>query len=416
METMTDWQPKEIVVFIGTRKIALLEGTLHPNHPVVTRFVTMQNPEGFSGGLVNDIDRAAASIFSLFEKLYPNEPLAELSCSVVLGNAKLKVYQFSSSQYYQGTQKTLSAYDIRSIVNQTRSVATLPLTEFILQSVPESFIVNDMSGIHNPIGLDAHRLGVDLKIFTMNFQDFKNLNRVFETLEVEVKGYFPKTLALAEAILTEQEKQDGALITDIADDTVYFSVWKNGALAATKAVAIGAKRLTEQVASKWNIAFADAEKVKERYGSLDLQPQFGEEIVPLVERNGHEAYSLSRQAFHEDFMLICHSWLTELVGELSKMSEEYKLFYPHYVFTGGGTRMDGFLEHLLQEFSITGRIGLPRQVDAPNELLVDPAFASALGMFRWLSTNALDYQKLQEPRSFFEKTLSSARHWFAAYF
>ena len=405
-----------VVLYVGTRKLLVLEAALGEGDPRIVRHALLKNPDGFEKGFVVHLQKAAAALQKLVEGFLPERGSSALSAWVVLGNSKLRTYGFSSSQYYPAGPRTLSSHEIRSVVEQTRSIATLPLSEFILQAVPESFLVNDMAGVRDPLGLTATRLGVDLKIFTMDFQDFKNISKAFEAAEIEVEGYFPKTLAVSEAVLTSEEKEKGVVLADIADDGVSLVLWKNGNLIDTRVLPLGSRTLTAQIAARWEIEPHDAEKVKEQFGSLNLDPQFGDELIPLIERNGKNAHQIHRQAFQEAFLEQAKQWLAGILSEIDSFAREKKAHHPHLVFTGGGTAGDGFLEFLQKQFSREARIGLTRKVEAPTGLLVDPSLAGAFGMVRWLAEADRQVHRLFAPTGLVEKTLATARDWFSAYF
>ena len=184
---------KEIVIYLGTHKLVALAGEVGDGEPRIIRHAEIVNPDGFENGLVTNLERAAASLEALVDSLFsakdsygvesPRRDVSDIFTYVVLGNVKLKTYRFSSSQYFQGLRRTISSHEIRSVVSQTRSVATLPLSEFVLQAIPETFLVDDTANVTNPLGLEAHRLGVTLKIFTMDFQAFRNISKTFEAAE-----------------------------------------------------------------------------------------------------------------------------------------------------------------------------------------------------------------------------------------
>ena len=409
-------QENVIVLYLGSHKIVAFEGTIDGNEPRILRHAVMRKPEGFEKGFVTNIEQAAASIQSLLKLFVPARESEGLSCYVVLGNSKLNTYGYSSSPYFQGVQRTITAQDIRQVVDQTRSVATLPLSEFVLQAFPESFMVNDTDGIRNPLRLEAHRLGVNLKIYTMNFQDFKNLVRVFEALEIEVAGFFPNSLTVSEAVLKDQEKEDGVILVDMADDSTQLILWKGGNLCETRALSgFGGVYLSNQMAAEWGIDPHDAQKVKERYASLS-EESFGEELIPLVARNGVSASTLKRQIFHEKFCVQAEKWLAEIFAAAEELAKDHKIHHPYYVLTGGGSSLDGLTEFTQKKFSKSIRLGRTAKVEAAHELLVDLSLCGALGMFRWLGTNLSKQAQFFAPKGFIQKTLASARDWFFATF
>lgn len=411
-----DLKNKCVVVYVGTRKLVVMLGDTGSSHPQVLRYEEVLFPEGFEKGLVCNLQNASASLERLMSALLPAETWEQVPVYVVLGNSHFKMYRFSSCEFYSPERHTITSQEVQSVVQQTRNVATLPLTESILQAIPESFLVNDMPAVRNPVGLEAERLGVTLQIYTMEFQSFRNIAKVFETLDLDVEGYFPKVLPLSEAVLGDAEKQDGSMILDIADDATQLVLWKNGLLAGVRTLSMGGHYLTQCLAKDWNIEERDAERVKEKFATLDSREQQSEELVPLVTRNEKVQQSIPRKEFLGKFFKHAHGWMNQILESADGFMQEEKVRYPHILFTGGAVMTDGFLEWVQKEFSRDGKIGIARHVDAHQELVRDPAMAPALGMFRWVMNYKEDQEDLFTTRGFIAKTLASARAWFTNYF
>ncbi len=416
MNLPVDVKNKCVVVYVGTRKLMVMLGDIGTSNPQVIRHEEVLFPEGFEKGLVSNLQSASASLEKLMSAVLPPEAWEQVPVYVVLGNSRFKMHRFSSCEYFSPERRTISSHEVQSVVQQTRSVATLPLTESILQAIPESFLVNDMPAVRNPMGLEAERLGVTLQIYTMEFQSFRNIAKVFETLDLEVEGYFPKVLPLSEAVLGDPEKQEGGLILDIADDATQLVLWKNGVLAGVRTLPLGGHYLTQCLAKDWNIEERDAEKVKEKFATLDAREQQSEELVPLVTRNEKVQQSIPRKEFLEKFFKHAHGWMSKILESADNFMQDEKVRYPHILFTGGAVMTDGFLEWVQKEFSRDGKLGIARHVEAPQELVRDPAMAPALGMFRWIMTYKRAQEELFTPRGFIAKTVAAARDWFTNYF
>ena len=249
----------------------------------------------------------------------------------------------------------------------------------------------------------------------MHFEDFKNISRAFEAAEIEVTGFFPKTLTVSEGILQDQEKEEGALLFDFAEDSTQVVLWKDGQLVDSKTFSSGVRNLCEHIASEWGIGLYDAMKVQSEYGSL-VEGDFADELIPLVERNGKGKHAIKRADFQEKYTQYFKTWMSGLLDEAEVFGKEHKVFYPHSIFSGEMVQTDGFVEFMSQNFSRPARIGTPRKVDAVSELLHDPAMIPALGMFRWMSRQLPEHKKFTAPKGFFQKTLASAKDWFFAYF
>jgi len=405
----------EIVFYVGTHKVSAFAGQVSKEGPRIVAHQELYQPEGFENGCVVHLEAAVSTLETFVAQLLPRRGNRDVTAHVVLGNSKLHVHDFSSCQYFD-SPRTLTPHEVRSVVEQTRSVSTLPLTEFVLQALPESFLVNDTPDVQNPLGLEASRLGVNLKIFTMEFQDFKNISKAFESADITVKGFWPRMITVSEAVLTENEKNEGVLLVDVADSMTELLIWKAGRLVRVRNASRGGRYLTERIAQEWNLDLHDAQKLKERFATLETDLDFGDELIPLIQRNGKPNQQIRRQEFQSRFQSVAEDWLREILKEGDALAEEDRVLHPHYVFTGGGTAFGGFLEFVNQRFQRESRMGYSRKMEAPQELLVDPSLTPAMGMYRWLSTQSENYSSLMAPRGVFEKTLASARDWFYAYF
>lgn len=406
---------RDIVLYLSGRKLVAIEGLALEGEPQVLRHITLKNPDGFHGSFISNLEQAAGTIESALNQLSPGWDERENRIYVVLGHPKIKTYSYTSSSYFQGVQRPVTAQDVRHVVEQTRSVATLPLNEYVLQAIPESFLVNDMPDVKNPIGLEATRLGVSLKMFTVPYQDFKNTSKAFETAEIEPSGYFPKMLTVSDAVLLDEEKKQGVLLLDVSEEGLNLILWKNGYLVDSKTIHLGEQCLTSQIAAAWGIDALDALKVKEQYASLEPDTA-GDELIPLVERHGKNTHPIRRQAFQEKLFVQAEAWLGRILNEAKTFCADHKAAFPYYVFTGEGIALNGFLEFLQKKFNQEGRLGLSRKMEAPHELLVDPSMTAALGMLTWLSANLPVQEQFFAPRGFFQKTFASARDWLSSYF
>ena len=414
--TSIDFKQKCVVIYVGTRKLVAMVADMREPSPRVLLKEELIYPEGFEKGLVCNLQHAASSLEKLLGILLPPDAWEHMPVYVVLGNSRFKMCRFSSCEYYSPEKRTISSNEIKSVVQQTRGIAMLPLTETILQAIPESFLVNDMSSVRNPIGLEAERLGVTLQIYTMDFQSFRNIQKVFEAVDIEVTGYFPKTLTVSEAVLGETEKQEGVLIIDIADDAIQLVLWKNGYLADVKSLPMGGHYLTSCLASDYNIEERDADKVKAKFATLDENERLSEELVPLVTRNEKVQQSVRRKEFLEKFFSHSKEWMAKILEEAKSFTEKQNARYPHIIFTGGAVMMDGFLEWVQKEFSVEGRLGMTRQVEASQEIVRDPSLAPALGMFRWARIKQCEHDALFTPRNAVAKGVAAVRAWFTDYF
>lgn len=377
------------VLYVGSHHLAAVAAKAGEKD-VILGAAQILHPEGFQRGVTANLEKAIATLEALIKDLAKAAKISEAvilkgQFYAVLGRAQQSCYSFSSSKYFQSMHRTISPEDVELVIEQTKKVATLPLTDQILYSLPVAFTVNDLTDVDDPVGLDGRRLGVTLSLFTMAYEDYRNLSKTFEAAEISVRQYFPKGLVTSASILTPSEKQDGGLLIDIAHDGVFLTLWSKGHMVASEVLDAGFDYLVKSVGEQWQVDPPDAERIVMNYGSLAGQQAFGEELIPLVRRNDKETHAIPRALFDERFKEFAQGWLENMVSGIKTFTMKYRLHYPHYVFSGEGAHFDGFLEFLHQRFELPARLGYIRKQDTDYDFIRNPSLAPALAGWQWLA-------------------------------
>jgi cell division ATPase FtsA len=160
----------------------------------------------------------------------------------------------------------------------------------------------------------------------------------------------------------------------------------------------------------------DAERLKERFGSLQENLEFGEELVPLLQREGEENHQIKRAEFHEAFFKFSEELFSNIEKEVKALLAEEKIAHPRLILTGGGVKLEGLIEFFSRRFSAPVRLGNPRPLEAKAELVVDPAWAGVIGLVHWLGKRGAETAPAFAKENAFVRTLLQAKDWLAAYF
>ncbi len=415
---MTAHEPdtRILVLYIGTRRLAAIVAEAVGDQPRILRFAQVPYAEGFAAGEVTQFDKALLSIQEILKRLEMGDDLYEIPAYVLLSNSHLKMSRFTSSIYYQGYPRTITPLEVRHVIDQTRSVAPLPLEDWVLQFVPESFWVNDLKGVENPVGLEAQRLAVTLQLFTSNYSSFRNISRLIDSLEVNIQGYYPKTVVLPSGVLNSVEKAGETFILDISDEVTHLILTREEKIIQAKSLDFGSRFLTNRIAKNWKLGLKDAETLKERFGSLEEKVEFGEELIPLVERNGLQNHQIKRAEFHQTFAGYGEEFFLRLQEEVSLFLEQEKISFPHFVVTGGGVCLEGLLDFLSRKFEAPVRLGTPRSTEGAAELSMDPGWSGVVGLLRWLQTDKTFRTPAPGKENLLGRTFVQVKDWLAAYF
>ncbi len=402
------------LAYIGTTKVAFLKANLKSQDRIEVLALSARLANGFERGIVKDLAQASQTISETIADVTGSEEKVSLPCRLVVSNTYLKNYTFQSSVYFQGNPHLLTLKDVRAAIAQTRSVATIPLQEVIVQAVPQEFLVNDLMGVQNPIGLEASRLGVTLRLLTLDFLVYNNLLRVFERCDLEVSDVIPSVLSAAHCVLTPLEKQTGVILVVIGGTATHFACYKNSVLIETRSIPIGGDCITEVIEKNLNIEHLDAQRIKESFGSATTKVEFQEELIPVPDSNGRKKYPIKRSEFEAQMSSGLNGFFSEIRKEIKALQERYSPVN-QVVFTGGAARLDAFLDVARETISPSSRIGTPQGIFGPEALIKDPAFSGVLGGINFSGRVSEQGLAVTDRQNWVSRTVEVARNWIFEY-
>src|SRR3989338_3360584 len=297
-DKMTGKKEKALyLAYIGTTKVVFLKALPKGENQFEIAALSARLAHGFEGGIVKDLAQASQTLGDVVNDIMGSDQRPIVPCRLVVSNVYLKNYIFQSSIYFQGNPHPLTLKDVRAAIAQTRSVANIPLQEVIVQAVPQEFLVNDLIGVQNPLGLEASRLGVTLRLLTLDFLVYNNLLRVFERCDLDVTDVVPSVLSAAHCVLTPQEKQTGVILVLIGGTATHFACYKNSVLVETRSIPLGGDCITEVIAKNLNVEHLDAQRIKEKFGSAIPKAEFQDELIPIPDSNSQKKHPIKRAEF-----------------------------------------------------------------------------------------------------------------------
>lgn len=418
---MHEKDPGLLALYIGTTKLTALRvcfAAAQATAPDSTESSAIRveswqkkDPAGFDKGLVRDSELATDEIRDLLEQAAETPEWYNLPLYGVISNPSVRTYRVSSSIYFPGT-KVIGEQDVQRVISQTKAVATVPLDEVILCTVPQEYLVNDLPEVKNPVGLEGRRLSVTLHLFTMPVTAYQGLKNLFDRLEVEPELLIPKGLASSTLVLKETEKREGVLLADVGGFLTEFFYYYQGTLRFSKIIPWGSEFITEKISRQWEIPPRDARRLKEEFGTLESG---AEDNISYMDASGRVRFKIPAAAFREEIQKEIERGLKIFEKEI----REIKDLHPHLyqlVFSGGATRMNGFLELVQSQWTIPTRLGFSAGIQAPQELTAHPGHHGILGLLKYIHVPEPEFKSRQSKPGLISKTVNHFKGWVHDYF
>jgi len=228
-------------VDIGSSKIATVVGikTEASEDLKIIGFNTTPS-RGVRKGLIVDISEVTASVEQSVEKAERMAGHKLSGAYVSVGGPHIASLNSHGIVAVSNPQGEINEEDVERVIEAARAIS-LSTTREIIDVSARDFMVDGQAGIKNAVGMSGVRLEVDTHIITASVTNLKNIDRVFDDLGLQNRGFVFSGSAAASSVLTNTEKELGAVLVDIGGGKIDVAIYVDGALSYSSAIAIGAQ-------------------------------------------------------------------------------------------------------------------------------------------------------------------------------
>lgn len=319
-----------VAIELGSSKVTGIAGRKNLDGSISVLAVVKEESSSFiRKGVVYNIDKTALCISNIIKKL-TNQLKTEIT-QVYVGVGGQSIRSVRNIIAKELPPATKVTQEMIIDLMDANSAMKYPDQE-ILDVAQQEYKV-DSQYQTDPVGIQcSHIEGNFLNILQRN-TFYKNLNKCFETINVNVAEMYISPIALADSVLTEAEKRSGCALVDLGADTTTVSVYSKNILRHLAVIPLGSNNITKDIASL-QMEEADAEKMKLKYASAYTDNADIDNNLQLP-IDGDRSVDLRK------FIEIVESRLEEIVANVwYQVPAEYSdKLLGGIILTGGGSNM-----------------------------------------------------------------------------
>ncbi|MBK7182789.1 MAG: cell division protein FtsA [Bacteroidetes bacterium] len=374
-------EPSEIVVGldIGTTKIVAIVGRRNEFGKIEILGMGKSESYGVARGVVQNIDQTVQSIRTAVADAENKSGVDIKIVNVGIAGQHIKSNQHRGIKTRSSIEEEISQKDIDSLIDDMYRLAMAPGEE-IIHVLPQEYIIDNESGIKNPIGMSGIRLEANFHIITGQIAAARNIYKCVQKSGLEVSALTLEPLASADAVLSNEEKEAGVVLVDIGGGTTDVAIFHEGIIRHTAVIPFGGNVITEDIKEGCTIIKSQAELLKIKFGSALASENQENEIVSIPGLRGRAHKEISVKNLSSIIQARMEEIIEHVYYEIKHSGYEKKLI-AGIVVTGGGAQ----LKHISQLIEyITGmdtRIGYPNEHLAKGtEDVTSPLFATSVGL------------------------------------
>ncbi|MGE0442869.1 MAG: cell division protein FtsA [Gemmatimonadales bacterium] len=343
---------------LGTSRVAAAIGevTGDPRNPGVRVLgVGSEKTTGIRRGVVRDIEETTRAIGRALKD-------AQLMAGVEVGT----VYVGIAGEHVAGRLShgvvSVTGNEIRTAdvarVNEVAANVAFSRDHELLHAVPQDYLVDQQSGISDPIGMIGSRLEAQVYLVTVLSSAVVNLQKAIEKAGFRVGEFVLEPLAASLAVLTPDERELGCALIELGGGSTNVSVFQQGKICHTASLMFAGSHVSNDIVQGLQVPQQDAERLKERHGAAFEPLVSDDEVIQLPAGAGQAPRNAHRRVLAH----IMHMRLQEILelaqDELNRTGFRQRLA-SGVVLSGGGAQAPGIVELTREIFALPVRVAEP---------------------------------------------------------
>jgi len=366
---------------IGTTKILTLIGELDDQGGIYVIGHGTSPAEGLRRGVVVDMDKTVRSIRRAIEDAQMVSGVEVDRVTVGIAGEHIRSINSHGVIAVSRSDNEIGAGDVKRAIEAARTVA-IPVDREIIHVIPQTFSVDDQTGVNDPVGMSGVRLEVEAHIVTASVTSARNIYRALERCQLGVDHMVLESLALSHVLLVDNDVEAGCVVLDIGGDITNLSVFYDGAIRHTSVVPLGGKNVTNDIAIGLRTSISQAEELKLAHGAALGSMVDPTEMIAVPGVAGRPPKEVSRNVLASIIEPRMEEILSLVARELKKIVQADSLT-AGMVFTGGGSLLSGTLELAEQMFDMPVRLGMINNIAHTPDELDNARHASAHGLLAY---------------------------------
>jgi cell division protein FtsA len=217
----------------------------------------------------------------------------------------------------------------------------------------------------------------------------QNTIRCVKELPLDVEDVVFGGLASAQVVLTQHQKDLGALVIDMGGGTTDYVLYADGAVKQSGCMALGGDHITNDISMGLRIPMARAEKLKIEEGSCVLGNCLPGEMILLKDDSGFAGKEIEREMLNT----IIHLRVREGFELLKRRLDEgpYLNYLGGGIFITGGCSLLSGIDHLAEEiFEMPAHVAHAQTTWGVTSAVEDPQFSTAIGLVKFAQVMQTD--------------------------
>ena len=366
---------------IGTSKVCAVVGELNPEGGLNIVGLGQARSRGVRKGEIVDPSAVEEDVRAAIVEA---EQMADVEIrSVYLGVSGSHIRGFNNRGVHPvvSADREITEEDMLDVVKNAKTI-NLPAENSVLHAVRQHFLVDGQDGIANPVGMLGSRLEVDVHVVHGNLNRLQNAIRAVKGMQLEVEEVVFTGLAASLALLTNEQKELGALVIDLGGGITEYVVYSDGVIRHTGVLAVGGDHVSNDLAYGLKVPLSRAEKLKLEHGAALVDAVTPSQTLTITNELGMPLKTVNLEHLRRIMSLRLEE-IFQLIAQDLEQAGLTDYLRAGAFLCGGGARVADIARLATQVLDMPVCVGKTNSISGLKSALDQPEFVSAIGLVKF---------------------------------
>ena len=256
---------KEIIVALefGTSAIRAIAGKKKADGNVQILGIEQEKvTDAIQRGVIYNIDKTTQAITNVTQRLNDSLGIRIQRAYVGVGGQSLHTAGNIVSRGLE-TKVKITPELVDNLMDNNR--ATQYTDSQILEVVPQEYMVGNRA-VTDPVGIQSDQIEARFMNVVARNTLLENINKCMRMAEIEIADLFISPLALADVLLSDNEKRSGCAMVDFGAGTTTVAVYIGNLLRHLVVIPLGGNNITNDLILTHQMELEEAESLKRKSG------------------------------------------------------------------------------------------------------------------------------------------------------
>lgn len=377
------FDPSSIIVGleIGTSKICAVVGEVNAAGSLNIVGLGQSRSRGVRKGEIANPSTVADDVRTAIVEA---EKMADVEIrSVFLGVTGGHIRGFTNRGVHPvvSADREISQDDVEDVIKNAKAI-NLPAENYVVHAIRQHFLVDGQDGIMDPVGMLGARVEVDMHVIHGVFNRLQNPIRVVKGLHLEVDAIVFNGLASSLAVLTNEQKELGALVIDLGGGTTEYVVYSGGIVKHAGVLAVGGDHVSNDVAYGLKVPLSRAEELKVKHGCAVPTSADKGQLLSGQDEHGMPLKTVNLEHLRRIMVLRLEETFELIEAELNKAGL-LDYIRAGVFLCGGGSRIPEIQKLAERIFQLPAQNGCTKSISGLKSALDQPEFTTAIGLAKY---------------------------------